>query len=785
MSIKYEDYLGTGTNKLMEFLSSTDIDEGEREAVVTAFSGELADNICDTENLEDSEALIYRTSLEYNDGKISEVLANNAATYSDYEKAIKRCCRVREMMQLFAAKKWSIPRLRNSNLDKCEESLRKLQESTSISNKIIDEDRKIDKMKRTAQAELSVQICDIVLGLLDELANDIVLCKKKKVALPAINNKDTKKAVKKMNELRKIAEQKEAFCQRIEGIDLQIQNIVTLQKTSEEQWHEVISLCEKQVTLLAECSKKQWPAPIIRNDNPRDIANKYRHYLSMNSLDAAIFSNRGLLSSRKQYKTFFVNCSQQANNIETCRRNQWTIPDLNVSDPNGLAAEVQKEKVQKDKTKKLKRTLILILVGVIALFALAVFCIGKYREGKAQIPFDDSYVGGESLDLIYQELDDAGFTDIQKVQDNSGWYDNNEVISVSIDNKLSYTQGTYVNPDVSVIITYCSSGRIYVTDLLSNWAETNYQTICDALKTAGFTNINTKAVDTSDKNKDALVSSLTLNGLDYSNEYCYLPKNAPITVAYYTLKIGIGNSSSEFIGQDYQAVVQSLKESGFTKVQTEEINTGWTKGNSVIGVTVNNTDSYNSNQSFEPDVKIVVKYSSNDRVDATAVLKNWSTQDYETIQKKLKAKGFSNITVKEKITDNKATNHQVASVTINGASFKSGDCYVQKGASIVIEYYALKISVGESAKSLTSNTEGKYSSVVTSLQNIGFSNIQVLRNNSLVNGWITKEGSIESISIDGNDAFSETDAFYYDAPVVIVVNTFKNKGCEDITQIAQ
>ena len=157
MSTKYEDYLETGTRKLIEFLSSDDIDDEERDSIVSAFSEELKNNICNTENLTDSEELIYRTSIKYNDKKISDVLDDITASYSDYEKAIQRCIRVRGMLQTFAMKKWQVPQLGIADLNKCEDTLRKRQESTSISSKIVEEDYKIDEMTVKAQSELTVQ----------------------------------------------------------------------------------------------------------------------------------------------------------------------------------------------------------------------------------------------------------------------------------------------------------------------------------------------------------------------------------------------------------------------------------------------------------------------------------------------------------------------------------------------------------------------------------------------------------------------------------------------------
>ena len=47
MNIKYDEYLAKGTEKLLEIFSSVDVSEGEREAIVSAFSDELVSNIGD------------------------------------------------------------------------------------------------------------------------------------------------------------------------------------------------------------------------------------------------------------------------------------------------------------------------------------------------------------------------------------------------------------------------------------------------------------------------------------------------------------------------------------------------------------------------------------------------------------------------------------------------------------------------------------------------------------------------------------------------------------------
>ena len=68
---------------------------------------------------------------------------------------------------------------------------------------------------------------------------------------------------------------------------------------------------------------------------------------------------------------------------------------------------------------------------------------------------------------------------------------------------------------------------------------------------------------------------------------------------------------------------------------------------------------------------------------------------------------------------------------------------------------------------------------------MGFSNIRLQRANDLVTGWISKEGTIKTITMNGRNDFSASDSFKYDTEIIIVVHTFKNKGCEDITEIAE
>lgn len=780
MEAKYREYLEEGTRKIIEIVSSPGVGEEEKGIVVDAFADELSNNIGNIGRLQDYEPLLYGVSIKFIDGKITSVLTNQNATYRDYENAVKLCQRQRDLVVMFRSRKWELPVLDNRNIDKCEEALRRSQESISISSRIMEEDRQIDDLIRSAQTDLSVRTCDAVIELVSKLEEGIALCKSEKVPLPVMNHKDTKSIRKQIAALRKVAEQKEALHQNIFDVDLRIYSAASLKSATPEQWQEIIELCQRQTELLLECTRNRWPLPSIRYGNPNETADRYKLYLDMISIDRMLSSERKSLASDKQYESFFANCERQKSNIEICSRNGWDIPALTVNDPTGMLNVVHGEKSKKERERVIKGYFIKTSIICLCIFALVIFCIYKYREGKVQIPFDPSYVSGEDLQDIYDELEEAGFERIWERPDDSGWLNSGEVIGVSIDNSRGYDKGDRRKSDVKVVITYSSEGRIFVTDLLKNWQTADYKSIQNTFKQAGFTNITVEEIVTSDKEKDKMTAALSLNRENYTNERCYLPLNAPIVISYYVLKIGIGNDSSQFRGQDYESVVNSLKESGFTNVQTQKITAGWERGNTVVGVAVNNVETYDSSELFDPDVKIVVKYSSNDRVDATSILKNWHTKDYEQMIAALKEKGFTNIAVVSKETDISSRNHLVASISLNNDSFIAGDCHIQSGASIKLEYYVFTIAIGDTASNFAGN---QYSDIVAKLKNKGFTNIHLQRANNLINGWITKEGSIKSFTIDGSSDFADTDSFHYDVQIVIVVNTFRDKGCEDITDI--
>ncbi len=65
-----------------------------------------------------------------------------------------------------------------------------------------------------------------------------------------------------------------------------------------------------------------------------------------------------------------------------------------------------------------------------------------------------------------------------------------------------------------------------------------------------------------------------------------------------------------------------------------------------------------------------------------------------------------------------------------------------------------------------------YQDAINAFKDAGFTNIKTEIIDDLITGWLTKDGEIEKISIDGDSSFSEGDRFKDNAEVIITYHTF-------------
>lgn len=83
----------------------------------------------------------------------------------------------------------------------------------------------------------------------------------------------------------------------------------------------------------------------------------------------------------------------------------------------------------------------------------------------------------------------------------------------------------------------------------------------------------------------------------------------------------------------------------------------------------------------------------------------------------------------------------------------------------------------------SSDLEGEdYKDVVTLLQVAGFTNIEVETIDDLITGWLTKDGEVEKVSINGDTDFFASSKFPYDSKIVITYHTFPSTETEQVTE---
>jgi len=83
----------------------------------------------------------------------------------------------------------------------------------------------------------------------------------------------------------------------------------------------------------------------------------------------------------------------------------------------------------------------------------------------------------------------------------------------------------------------------------------------------------------------------------------------------------------------------------------------------------------------------------------------------------------------------------------------------------------------------SSDLVGKnYEDVVTNLKNAGFTNVETEVIDDLVTGWLTKDGEVDKVEIDGTTSFSSDSKFEPSAKIVVAYHTFPEQTVSTTTE---
>lgn len=75
-----------------------------------------------------------------------------------------------------------------------------------------------------------------------------------------------------------------------------------------------------------------------------------------------------------------------------------------------------------------------------------------------------------------------------------------------------------------------------------------------------------------------------------------------------------------------------------------------------------------------------------------------------------------------------------------------------------------------------------YEDAESQLLDAGFTNVELSPIDDLITGWLTKDGEIEEITVDGKNEFDEGDRYDPNVPIVISYHTFSDEDSEDETE---
>ena len=150
--------------------------------------------------------------------------------------------------------------------------------------------------------------------------------------------------------------------------------------------------------------------------------------------------------------------------------------------------------------------------------------------------------------------------------------------------------------------------------------------------------------------------------------------------------------------------------------------------------------------------------------------------NYEDAISTIKESGFTNVYAHAEydlgIEDIKKE-YIVTDVSIRGdSSFEDEDKYPYDARVELIYHVVKSIPVPVSAKD---GRKMLCDELVSTLEEAGFVNITTEADRDLITGWITKEVSVEEISIGGDTKFSQNASFRPDVEIVITYHAFKEK----------
>ena len=156
---------------------------------------------------------------------------------------------------------------------------------------------------------------------------------------------------------------------------------------------------------------------------------------------------------------------------------------------------------------------------------------------------------------------------------------------------------------------------------------------------------------------------------------------------------------------------------------------------------------------------------------------------YYDVYRTFEKNGFTNISTRpldDLSSAQKEKDDVVEYITIDGKQdFKNGDRFMSN-VEVLIYYHNIDMLFAPFSSDELSKDE-LFENVKQQFEKAGFTNVSCVPIDDLILGFITKDGQIENVSINGVTEFKDFDMFPFDAEVIIEYHTFATEDEDQTT----
>lgn len=133
-------------------------------------------------------------------------------------------------------------------------------------------------------------------------------------------------------------------------------------------------------------------------------------------------------------------------------------------------------------------------------------------------------------------------------------------------------------------------------------------------------------------------------------------------------------------------------------------------------------------------------------------------------------KYIKKVEVKDIYVNSRFSDNEIGKIEINGRSSFEASSEFPYDASVVITIHKKKeITIPFSA---VSQRRLDYKDVCSRLSSLGFTEVHTSPIKDLVTGWLTKDGSVEKIVVNGSNSFRKNSVFKFDEIITVYYHTF-------------